>query len=178
MARMQAMQPTILFTREDHQGKVVHLQHYEGKRVLLSFFRGASCPFCNLRVRELIKRYPELHEAGVEVLAIFSASAEEIARYAGQEEPPFAVIPDPEMELYRKYGVEQSQMAMFRAMAKPRQMMRVMSSRFFTLKSMKDKPIVPADFLIDEKQRIYRAYYGRDFGDHLPLDQVIQWKKR
>ena len=31
---------------------------------------------------------------------------------------------------------------------------------------------LPADFLVDENGVIESIYYGKDSGDHLPLDQV------
>ena len=32
----------------------------KGKKTLLTFYRFATCPFCNLRIHEIINRYEEL----------------------------------------------------------------------------------------------------------------------
>jgi len=61
-------------------------------------------------------------------------------------------------------------------MMNPVKMMKVMFSKFFNLNSIKEKPILPADFLIDENQLIYKAYYGSDFGDHLTFEEILNWK--
>lgn len=48
-----------------------------------------------------------------------------------------------------------------------------MASGFFNMKAISDKPLIPADFLIDEHQNISKAYYGKDFGDHLPIEEIL-----
>ena len=38
-------------------GSTFDLSSYKGKRVILTFFRFDSCPFCNLRVHRIVKRW-------------------------------------------------------------------------------------------------------------------------
>lgn len=163
------------FKTKDYLGRDVDLSIYKGKRILLSFFRGATCPFCNLRVHEVIKKHEELKKKGVVVIALFSARGEEIKEYAGKLTPPFSVIPDPDFRIYQKYGVESSMSGMFKAMLRMGTMLKMMVGGFFNMKSMSDKPLLPADFLIDEDGSIYKAYYGSDFGDHIDLKEVLSW---
>jgi thioredoxin-dependent peroxiredoxin len=59
---------------------------------------------------------------------------------------------------------------------KPVELLKVMTSGFFNVKTIHKKPILPADFLIDENQIVYRVYYGRDYGDHVPIADVLAWK--
>ena len=56
-------------------------------------------------------------------------------------------------------------------------MVEMMGSGFFNLKSIKTKPILPAEFLIDENQHIHRAHYVKDFSDHLPIAEILSWEK-
>lgn len=163
------------FTIKDYLDEEVNLSSYKGKKILLSFFRSASCPFCNLRVHELIKQQSQLKKNGIEIIAFFSANKEEIKQYAGKQAPPFSVIPDSEFEVYKKYGVESSKSGMFKAMLRMGKMIKLMIGGFFNMKSMSDEPLIPADFLIDEKGIIYKTYYGSDFGDHIDLKDVLNW---
>lgn len=43
------------FAVEDIYGNLVHLSDYQGKKVILGFFRNVNCPFCNMRVHQLMK---------------------------------------------------------------------------------------------------------------------------
>ncbi|TAM63676.1 MAG: redoxin domain-containing protein [Rhodanobacter sp.] len=47
-------------------------------KVLLSFFRDAGCPFCNLRVYELSTEYEKLRARGVEVIAFMASKASQM----------------------------------------------------------------------------------------------------
>ena len=42
------------------------------------------------------------------------------------------------------------------------------------MNAITDKPILPADFLIDEDLFITKIYQGKDFGDHIPLEEVLK----
>ena len=170
----QGVQAPIFITK-DYQGKKINLSDYHGKRILLSFFRGASCPFCNLRVHELIKKQNEFKEQDIEIIAFFSSTKEEVQQYAGKKTPPFAVIPDPKFDIYKRYGVESSISGMMKAMLRMGTMVKIVMGGFFNMKSMSDKPLLPADFLIDENGMIYKAYYGSDFGDHIDLEEIVNW---
>jgi peroxiredoxin len=163
------------FTSKDYLGNQLNLADYKGKKVMLSFFRGASCPFCNMRIRELIQAQAKFEKSHIQIIAVFAASASEIAEYAGKQKAPFPIIPDPEMKLYKLYGVESSLNGMLRVMLQPGKMMKMMFSGFFSMTALKDKPILPADFLINEDLHISKIYQGKDFGDHIPLEEVLNW---
>ncbi len=163
------------FISEDILGNVINLDDFKNDKILLSFFRGAACPFCNLRVNQLINHYQKFQEQEINIIIVFAASKEEILKYAGKQKSPFPIIADPKLELYKKYGIEESSIGMIKAMMNPFKMMKIMFSGFFNMKSIKDRPIIPADFLIDQDKIIYTAYYGKDFGDHIPIQEVLAW---
>ena len=163
------------FKTKDYLGRDVDLASYKGKKILLSFFRGASCPFCNLRVHQLIKNHSELEKKGIKIIAFFSADNEEIKQYAGKQTPPFSIVVDPDFQIYKQYGVESSMSGMFKAMLRMGTMIKMMVGGFFNMKSMSDKPLLPADFLIDENGIINESFYGSDFGDHIDLNKVLNW---
>jgi peroxiredoxin len=175
MKHIENNQKAINFSCNDYLGNPINLSDYKGKKVLLSFFRGAACPFCNLRVHQLIQRHKEFEQKGINIISFFAATAEQISEYAGKQSAPFVIIPDASLEVYKQYGIEQSKSGMYKAMLKPMKMMKIMFSGFFNMKASKDKPIIPADFLIDENQNIIKTYYGKDFGDHLPIQEILNW---
>ena len=44
------------------EGSEFNIKKIKGKKTLLTFYRFATCPFCNLRIHEITKRYNELGE--------------------------------------------------------------------------------------------------------------------
>lgn len=176
MKRLTKADAAPTFIAKDYLGNAIDLGNYSDFKVLLSFFRGATCPFCNLRLNQLIHAYPEFEKKGIEIIAIFAASGSEILAHGGDRVCPFPIVADPALEIYMKYAVEKSSLGMIRTLIKPLKMIRVMFSGYFNLNSVSDRPIVPADFLIDRDQNIHTAYYGSDFGDHTPVKDILDWK--
>jgi hypothetical protein len=128
-----------------------------------------------LRVRELIRQYDELRKRRVKVLTVFQSPSDKIARYVGRQEPPFPLIPDPHLTLYRLYGVETSWLGFFRAWTFGIADIgrAVLGNRFLPGTVENEINRIPADFLIGPDSRLAIAYYGKDIGDHLPLDRVF-----
>ena len=50
----------------------------KGKKVLLTFYRFAACPMCNLRINELVKSYNSFGKNFIHV-AIFDSSLENLS---------------------------------------------------------------------------------------------------
>ena len=173
MKKIKSKDTAVHFIGKDINGNKIDLNDYKGQKVLLTFFRVATCPFCNMAVRDLINGSEALEQKGIKVIALFSSTQEEILKYAGKQNPPFPIVADPEFKIYEQYGIHVKYRGMIKTMLNPINVFKAMTSGFFNMKSMKDKPILPADFLIDENQTVIKAYYGKDFGDHLSVSEVL-----
>ncbi len=169
--RIQAEQRAPDFQAVDVFGHPVSLQALQGRMVLLSFYRYASCPLCNLRVRDLREAAPGLAAAGVAMVGVFQSDAASIRRHAGRLPLPFPLVADPDMELYRSYAVERSWVAMLRW---PTLVAAVRALAAGFRPGRIDGPVdrTPADFLIGPDGRVVLAHYGRHLDDHLPLDAI------
>lgn len=173
MKQVKSKDHAIHFIGKDINGNNLDLNDYKGQKVLLTFFRVATCPFCNMSVRNLINGYEALEKKGIRVIALFSSTQEEIVKYAGKQNPPFSILADPEFKIYEQYGIKVSYGGMMKTMVNPIKVFKAMKSGFFNLKSIPEKPILPADFLIDENQTIIKAHYGKDFGDHMAVSEIL-----
>lgn len=177
---MQLKENTIApaFTGMDYRGKEVSLSDYKGKKVLLTFFRYATCPFCNLRIHKMISRYDGYKAKGVDVLGIMESPAERILRNSpGRQDPPFALIADPELKLYTQYGLAASWLGLGKALiTRPGEAYESIIKNGTSLGRPDGKmAMLPAEFFINENGLITKAYYGRDIGDHIPFEEINQW---
>ena len=85
------------FTAKDIYDKQITLSAYKGKKILLSFFRNVHCPFCNLRVHELIKLKSYLDDRGLQMIFLFESSNKLLALSTfHQGISPIPLIGDPE----------------------------------------------------------------------------------
>lgn len=172
--RLQAGDPAPPFVALDMAGKRVVLQGRPGRHVLLSFYRYASCPLCNLRVHELSGRCGEWKVRGLDLLAVFQSPQGKLRQYVGRQDAPFPLIPDPVQRLYKLYGVGHGWGGFLKAWAtRLPEIGRSVLGRGFLPGSVEGGiHRIPADFLINPSGKIALAYYGRDIGDHLPLARI------
>jgi peroxiredoxin len=162
-------------------GSDFHLEQIAGKRFLLSFFRFAACPFCNLRVHELATRFDEFGN-NFTVVGIFDSSVENLRRHAQRHQAPFPILADEYNIYYRHFGIERSLAGALKgaALRMPTVLNALFAMGYWPTSFGGKLTTMPANFLVDENRIIQRAHYGRDEGDHLPFEQVkaFSWGKQ
>jgi peroxiredoxin len=158
----------------------ISLEDYRGRHLLLSFYRYASCPLCNLRVSDLAQRQADWQARGLDMLAVFQSPADKMLKHVGAHEPPFPLLPDPEQRLYALYGVGHSWTGFIAAwLTRLPEIARSVVGKGFLPGSVEGGiHRVPADFLIAPDGVIAEAYYGRDIGDHLPRARIEDYVQR
>lgn len=159
-------------------GNSVSLSRYIGKTLLLSFFRNAACAICNLRVHQLIQRYPAYQRDGLEILAVFESPPESILQYVGKQVAPFPIIADPTARLYDLYDVEVSQFKVEETISRPasQEVIAEAAKAGFPLTKEEGSNFyrIPADFLIGPTGAVEVAHYARYVTDHLPFEVIEQ----
>jgi peroxiredoxin len=94
------------FTVTDSQGQPVVLSELrKAGPVVLTFYRGGWCPYCNIALRHMAKVVPELKELGATVVALAPEKPEAVAETAKKNEVPFAVAHDAGQAVAKAYGL-------------------------------------------------------------------------
>jgi thioredoxin-dependent peroxiredoxin len=162
------------FSTIDVDGHPVSLEQFRGHPLLLMFFRYASCPMCNLRLHDFAKEYPRLHANGLSAVAFFHSSAQAIKRNAGRRSYVFPLVPDPNQEICRAFGVETSWPGLLKSMLLPSfywNWIRSIRHGFWGGADI-EMAKMPADFLVGPDGRLLLVHYGKDIGDHLSLADI------
>jgi len=142
--------------------------------ILISFLRYASCPMCNLRVRELSLATAELEAHNVTWVAVFHSPAARLGRHF-HGDASHHIIADPGRRLYELFGVGRSWWGMVITMLAPSFYWRfVRASVLGYWGGLIDDSFhsMPADFLVSPNGEILLARYGKHIGDHLDLDSI------
>lgn len=94
------------FELPNQHGQSVQLNDLLAKGpVVITFYRGSWCPYCNLQLKALQSRLPEIHVLGAQLVAISpqmpdgSMSENEISNM------DFVVLSDPNADVAASYGV-------------------------------------------------------------------------
>jgi thioredoxin-dependent peroxiredoxin len=173
--RLEPGQDAPSFTVETLDGGTLSLEQFAGKPLLLMFHRYAGCPMCNIRLHQLAKRFPELHERGLEAVAFFHSPPEEIRKHAGGRQYPFAIATDPKFRVYRKYGVETSWPRLAMALVQPsvyRDFFKASRHGYFGGRMPRQLAKMPADFFIRPDGRIHTAHYGQGIAHHMSPQEI------
>ena len=158
-------------------GSIFDLESLNGKPFMLSFFRFASCPFCNLRVNQLVKRFDEFGNEFT-IIAIFDSPLDNLTKHTEGHKAPFPILADESNKYYREYGIEHSFLGMLKGMLfRMPTLIKGMFKGYIPFRFKGSLTTMPADFLIDRKGIIKVAYYGNDEGDHLPFETIKEFSK-
>ncbi|MCB1673424.1 MAG: redoxin domain-containing protein [Pseudomonadales bacterium] len=160
------------FSSHDLYDMPLNLQQLQGKKVLLSFYRYASCPFCNLRFHAIAQKQAQWQAKGLISVAVFQSPKQSILEYAGKEPSPISIIPDPKRALYRLYGVEGSWKAFVTGAMQLSTFAQALKKGHLPGKVEGEMNMVPADFVLDEQGKILIAYYGKYISDHLDIAEI------
>lgn len=169
--------PAPKFKLHDIFDRVIDLEKYKGKRVLIAFFRHAGCPFCNTRVHSLYSRHLEFKAKGLEMIFFFESTKELLlSNHFHKGISPVPIISDPEKEWYQQYGVESSALKSAKSH---------MTSFFATVFEAKKRKLpvhwmtgnesiktIPAEFLMDEKGIIKKVHYAKGLRDRIAMQEI------
>jgi peroxiredoxin Q/BCP len=160
------------FNVKDINGKPVRLADYADRDVLLCFYRYAGCPFCGLDLKELIAFHRKMSlTCALEVVVFFQSPASQVLSIHGKMDAPFPIVADPDKAVYGRYGVESSLAGGIRSIGHAARWMDAVHQGFPQRKIDGDFFLLPSQFLVSEGM-IALAYYGRDFGDHIPFMEI------
>ena len=156
-------------------GSIYDTDRLKGMPFMLSFYRFASCPFCNLRIHEIVSRFDELGENFM-VIAVFDSPLDNLKRHIDGHKAPFPILADESNQYYREYGIEHSFSGMLKGMIlRIPTLVKGMLKGYLPTTLKGSITTMPADFLIDPMGFIQTVYYGKDEGDHLPFEQIKEF---
>lgn len=78
---------------------------FQQGRVVLLFFRGGWCPFCQLQLKAMNDAYPRIAEAGATLLAISPETPVSARETLGDLDLSFSVLHDGGAKVAREYGL-------------------------------------------------------------------------
>jgi peroxiredoxin Q/BCP len=165
------------FRQKDIYGRMIDLNDYTNKKIMIGFFRHAGCPFCNLRVHALTKVHEELKAAGMEMIFFFESKEHVLLRSSfHQGVSPIPLISDPEKKIYDAYGLESSgYKSAISHITTFVQTAYKASRQGVPIHMMADGESIntmPAEFLIDKGLIVKEVHYSERLNDRLNIDTI------
>jgi peroxiredoxin len=94
------------FSLPDALGNRVSLyEELEKGPVILTWYRGSWCPFCNIQLHDYQKALVDIHAAGAELLAVSPELPDSSLSWKEKNELEFIVLSDSGNDVARQYGI-------------------------------------------------------------------------
>lgn len=94
------------FKAKDHAGNMVSLKELTKKgKVVVMFYRGAWCPYCNKYMSEIEKALPDFSAKNATVIAITPEPEESISKAVEKTKATFSIIYDKERSIMKQWKV-------------------------------------------------------------------------
>lgn len=93
------------FQVKNQNGKMVNLNDYLGKKVVLFFYPKASTPGCTMEAKNLRDNYEEFTNKGYDVIGVSADSEKRQLNFSNKNELPYNLLADEEKDVINAYGV-------------------------------------------------------------------------
>jgi len=148
------------FEGETYRGNALRLSDlYRNGPVVLIFYRGAWCPYCNLHLKAFQDRFSDFTALGATLLAVSVDKSEYSTKTVQDDALGFEVISDPSAEILEKYNL------VYRVSDELAE--KYLSEYKIDLEKhsgRKDHVIaIPATYIIDKTGKVVFAYANEDY---------------
>ena len=159
-------------------GSMFELKSLKGKKVLISFHRFATCPFCNLHIHQLVKNFDSFND-DFTIVAIFDSSLNHLQKHAEGHRAPFPILADGKNLYYQRFNVERSVLKTVKGFIKrfPTLLYAMFIKGYWPFPIKGNVFSMPLEILIDGNGLIQHIHKGKDEGDHIPLEEIEKFSK-
>jgi peroxiredoxin len=159
------------FRLKDANGKIVESRNLlkQGNLVVV-FYRGSWCPFCNVYLRNLQKNMPQIKAAGGNLVAVSVENPDNSLTVAKKNELDFTVLSDPNLSVARKFGIVYQM---------PKETDELYKSKYsldIAKHNEMEKPELPlsATYIVNRKGEIVYAYLEPDYKKRAEPQTIIE----
>jgi peroxiredoxin len=164
-----------MFALPNATGKTVSLEsHLKQGPVVLTFYRGVWCPYCNLQLKTYQAILPQINEANAKLIAVSPMTPDNSMSMKETNALQFEVLSDVGNKVARQYTT------VFRNADAPIQAMQELGYDFFSFyKDDSAELPVPATFVIGQDQTILLAKSGGgDYRQRIEPEDILRVLER
>ncbi len=158
------------FSLKDANGKTVESRDLlKQDNLVVVFYRGSWCPFCNLYLRNLQKNLTQIKQAGGNLIAISVENPDNSLAVSKKNELDFTVLSDPNLNAARSFGIVYDF---------PKEMDEAYKSHGLDIAKHNemDKPQLPlsATYVVNKKGEIVYAFLEPDYKKRAAPDVIVE----
>lgn len=161
--------PSINLT--DNSGKEYSLEEaLEDGPVVLTFYRGNWCPYCNRYLSNLVDSLPMLEEQGASLIAISPESAAQLAKTSEKVNDGIKLLSDEDGVVMRDYDVDFWVTEKYQGKIKRGLLRNIAKS------NEQEEAIlpVPATYIIGKDGKIVFRYFDINYRKRVPVSAILK----
>jgi peroxiredoxin len=157
------------FKGKDQNGKDVRLKDLLKKgKVVLVFYRGEWCPYCNKNLQRLQDSLQLIKDKGATVIAITPEQPESIAKTVEKTKAEYSILYDENLKIMKAYEVE---------FEIPENMLKRYRNGGIKIDEINGKngnylPI-PATYVIDKESTITYRFFNQDYKKRPSVKEIL-----
>lgn len=158
------------FSLLNTQNQLIHSKDILSKgKMILAFFRGSWCPYCNLELRELQNNIAKIAGKNATLVAVSPQSPDHNMALTEKHELTFEVFTDKNNALAKQLGIsfklQEFALPIYQAIG--------IDLKDFNLNDENTLPI-PAVLVIDTDGSVIYKFIDSDYRNRLDIDELIQ----
>ena len=157
------------FELPNQLGQTISLDELQGdSNVVISFYRGGWCPYCNIELCVLQQALPEFKSHGARLIAISPQLPDESMSTAEKNELSFPVLSDAGNKVAREFGL------VFTLSEQLRPLYESFNIDLPATNGDKSFELpIPATFIIDSDGVVKGAFVNADYKQRMDLSDII-----
>ena len=159
------------FEALNYKGEKIRLsQFYKKGPVVLIFYRGGWCPYCNLQLKQLQSKLDDFKQYNASVIAVSVDKIQSTAKTVEDNDLGFEVISNPEGDILGAYNLVYKVSDELNKKYKEQHNIDLEAASGRT-----DHVIaIPATFIIDQSGNIVFAYANKDYKVRTSSEEILQ----
>lgn len=158
-----------LFSAKDQNGQMVNLsKQLEKGPVVLFFYRGSWCPYCNKQMKEIADSIGLIKAKGATVIAITPETTASMQKIINKTNPNFSLLHDEQYQIMKGYKVN------FDVDANTINRYQAMNLSLSETNGNTDVKLpVPATYIIGKDGKIKFAYFNKDYRKRVSVAELL-----
>ena len=158
------------FKAKDQDGKDIRLKDLLKKgKVVLVFYRGYWCPYCNRELARLQDSLSQIQEKGATVIAVSPEKPENIKLTVDKTKASYPVIFDEGMKIMKAYDVEyeleETTLARYRSSGLDIEKNNGTNGKYLP---------VPAVYIIDKESTVTYRFFDADYKKRPSIAEILK----
>lgn len=142
-----------------HDEKFIFLEELKKGPLVLIFYRGQWCPYCNKHLKQLENELEKIYEAGANVVAVSPEKSDFLKRTATKTNASFRLIHDEGYKISNLFDVTNETRVIERFMVNTMLGAKLKKSNTDDSQRLP----IPATFIIDQNQKIVWRHFDSNY---------------